>query len=248
MIFWNFLLLFSKRLLQCFLFSIFFPPFFCFVSAESETTKERYERELYLVSRDGKLTVPQPFVSAELKTTKERYGRKFIYVASRDGKQTVAWRYGYYVDIFLAIHERDMQLIQELVEENPNIIHTRDGDGNSPLHWAAKYEFIEIVRWLLDKGADPNAQNVWGQNPLFFVSWHGEAQSAEALLDAGADPYVVDSGNLSPQDFTIHLTNRRIIDKLLALPNHSENDEGTFRMEHRRNKACVLMFRPDQQS
>ena len=52
----------------------------------------------------------------------------------------------------------DAERIKKLLEEgtDPNI---RDGDGNTPLHFAASKGCAEIARPLLGHGVDPNAQD-----------------------------------------------------------------------------------------
>jgi len=41
-----------------------------------------------------------------------------------------------------------------------------DTSGNSGLHYAAAYGFIECLEFLIKMGADPNRENLWKTNPL----------------------------------------------------------------------------------
>lgn len=47
--------------------------------------------------------------------------------------------------------------LRELVEANPELVHARGGDGQTPLHFAST---IEIVEYLLDHGAEIDARDV----------------------------------------------------------------------------------------
>jgi len=75
--------------------------------------------------------------------------------------------------------------------------HATPLDGVTLLHMAVDFDEDDIVRRLLDRGADPNAaasvdsEGFGGQTPLFHtVVTLGRKDDALArvLLDAGADP------------------------------------------------------------
>lgn len=75
-------------------------------------------------------------------------------------------------------------------------------DGVTLLHLAIEYDEVEIVRWLLDHGADVNARATDGHTPLFgtVVSYpnfwmnyqqHPQiAPIAQMLVKRGADPSI----------------------------------------------------------
>jgi ankyrin repeat protein len=72
-------------------------------------------------------------------------------------------------------------------------------NGNVPaglLHLLAKRGDARAVRWLLDRGADPNARwSHWDADvtPLHLAAQHGHADVVRLLLAAGADPSIRDS-------------------------------------------------------
>ena len=66
-------------------------------------------------------------------------------------------------------------------------VNTRNGDGNSPLHWAASTELPTAVTILLEAGADVNAQNNTGATPLHVAATSQGADIVILLLDAGAE-------------------------------------------------------------
>lgn len=62
--------------------------------------------------------------------------------------------------------------------------------GRTPLHWAADSGAStkgEIIKLLLDHGANPNAATSAGRPALQFVCMQGDCKSARILLDRGAD-------------------------------------------------------------
>ncbi|MHC4119782.1 MAG: ankyrin repeat domain-containing protein [Planctomycetota bacterium] len=60
--------------------------------------------------------------------------------------------------------------------------------GNTPLHEAAAYGHVKIVRLLLAEGADVNKHNEGGETPLHYAARHGHVKVMAILLDHGADP------------------------------------------------------------
>lgn len=60
------------------------------------------------------------------------------------------------------------------------------GDGNSPLHYAAREGNLQACCALLAAGADPNRGNKHGDTPLHWAALGGHMQIVRSLLDRGA--------------------------------------------------------------
>ena len=61
------------------------------------------------------------------------------------------------------------------------------------LHIAVHEGHPPTIRLLLEKGADPNAENVNGVVPLYTAIKFGQLEAVRLLLEGGADPNYVDS-------------------------------------------------------
>ena len=99
-------------------------------------------------------------------------------------------------------------LVLELLERGFDIDAPHDPYGHSPLEEAAASGHLDIVRILLDKGANVNPRHKMGGPALHYAAYNGLVEVARLLLDRGADPEVkrastgskalhlaVDSGN-----------------------------------------------------
>lgn len=82
-------------------------------------------------------------------------------------------------------------------------------------------EYPEALKYLLNKGADPNAPNAFGKTPLMYAAQYNQLESAKALLAAGADP---NAATIIPDDTcsytleTSHMTALHYAARYASLP------------------------------
>jgi hypothetical protein len=70
---------------------------------------------------------------------------------------------------------------------NINVNVKDDGDGWTPLHWAALNGHVEITRLLLQNGAEVNAESNGGWTPLHWAASQGYIDILHLLVENGAD-------------------------------------------------------------
>jgi ankyrin repeat protein len=81
-------------------------------------------------------------------------------------------------------HKADEDMAIFLVESGAKL--QEFSFGNTELHLAAIRGFADLVKVLVNHGADVNAVNEYGHSPLYFAARHGHRKAAEALIAAGA--------------------------------------------------------------
>jgi ankyrin repeat protein/mono/diheme cytochrome c family protein len=69
--------------------------------------------------------------------------------------------------------------------KNPGLADVAAG-FRSPLMWAAYFNDVRMVRYLLEHGADPNRSNFFG-SPLSHACWNDSFEAALLLIDRGAN-------------------------------------------------------------
>jgi ankyrin repeat protein len=97
-------------------------------------------------------------------------------------------------NIFEALRKGDIEAVKVLVEKAPTILDSRDGDGMTPLHHAARDGNAVLVNYLIDKGAKIEIQNNQGKTPLHLAATFDRKDAVAVLVKRGAaletrDPY-----------------------------------------------------------
>ena len=92
----------------------------------------------------------------------------------------------------------DINRVRELLDSgvDPN---TRDINGDTILLFASSRDRIEIVKLLLQSGAEPNLVNTYsGSTPLHLASSYGYTDIVRLLLEAGANPNITNGNGNTP--------------------------------------------------
>lgn len=89
--------------------------------------------------------------------------------------------------------------------------------GWSPLHYAATGPEPQLVKLLLDRGADIDAVSPNGTTPLMMAAQYGSEESVKLLLQRGADLSKRNQRGLGPVDFA-RLSGREPVVRLLEQP------------------------------
>jgi hypothetical protein len=91
-------------------------------------------------------------------------------------------------DIHDAAKKGDLEKIQEILEENPELLDTPDKSGFTPLHWAVIFGKKDMIEYLIGKGADIKGSNkaLRGWTPLQAALFAYNNDVADLLVAHGA--------------------------------------------------------------
>src|SRR6266702_2427304 len=76
--------------------------------------------------------------------------------------------------------------VRALIQQKANV-NAPQADGTTALHWAARWDDLDMAAVLIQAGANSQAANRTGATPMFLAAVNGSATMIERLLKAGAD-------------------------------------------------------------
>jgi ankyrin repeat protein len=99
------------------------------------------------------------------------------------------------IDLVACLALGDTPTAERILRASPRLLED-DGAGAGVLHLMAKRGDAPAVKWLLERGADPDSR--WAHwdsevTPLHLAVLGGHADIVRFLLDSGADPRIRDS-------------------------------------------------------
>lgn len=95
----------------------------------------------------------------------------------------------------------DLETVQSLLSSgtDPNLTY----HSNTALTYAARDGFTDIVRLLIDQGAEIDWIDSEGVTPLILAAFKGHTEITQLLLDQGADSSIKDQWNRTALDYAL---------------------------------------------
>ncbi|XP_078392047.1 IQ motif and ankyrin repeat domain-containing protein 1-like [Cetorhinus maximus] len=75
-----------------------------------------------------------------------------------------------------------------------------DAHGNTPLSEASGGGHPEAIKFLIEKGANPNSKGAYGRTPLYRAAFGGHLAALETLLQYGGDPRIYAEDGITPEE------------------------------------------------
>ncbi len=115
-----------------------------------------------------------------------------------------------------AARDGDVAKITALLKSNPDLVFSRDSDGDTPLIWAAVKDHWGAVKVLLAYGADVNARNKEGMTPLLYAAMSRYPEAVAFLLVNKAEVNVKNHDGFTPLHEMASGGRRDMVELLLA--------------------------------
>ncbi|MEY3196716.1 MAG: hypothetical protein RLZZ59_82 [Pseudomonadota bacterium] len=147
-----------------------------------------------------------------------------LHIASREGKTkmvdlllksganpNIKNKYGE-TALDLAIKKENVNTAKLLLTQENLALDNKGLMGNTVLHNSMdiKHNNYEITRMLLDKGANPNAQNNLGETPLHRAIKTGNHELVAAFMEKGANIQIKDKEGKTPLDYAMSIKDTEI--------------------------------------
>ena len=126
---------------------------------------------------------------------------------------------------YSAVEAGERGRLVELLDRHPELVHVRGTNGNDLLGMAAD---LDLVRLLLERGADPNRGNVYGWTKLHQAGYSNSRELAQLMLEAGArtDLFARGDGG-TPLVVALFWGHREVVDLLGREPRTCASQSGS---------------------
>lgn len=120
--------------------------------------------------------------------------------------------------IFLkAVKNGQMELVKNLLRENPLIIQSFDNAGLTALHWCTLRNRMEIAKLLINNKALVDATDIVKRTPLLLAVKRGNFDFVQMFLINRADPCIVPDPKKSIVDYSKKYLIQEILRKAVML-------------------------------
>ena len=126
--------------------------------------------------------------------------------------------------LFRAASDGDAATVRDLVESGADLHWKRPKNHWTPLHEAAYEGHLEIVNYLVSKGADVADTETNGLTPLMLAAQEGRTEVVRALLDADSPLHHKDDYQMTAIHRSAQSGNKETV--LLLLERGAKLDEG----------------------
>jgi ankyrin repeat protein len=99
-----------------------------------------------------------------------------------------------------SVIENKVDFIHWLIENGANINH-QDRIGYSVLHFVGQNQMTDLAKYFLDKGADPNLQDIHGNTPLWTAVFNSKdiKDVVRLFLQSNANPDIQNKYDKTPR-------------------------------------------------
>ena len=128
----------------------------------------------------------------------------------------IPFRYPQTEELIMAIRNKQFDLCCDILDKYKHIVLDFDYFHHTPLHWAAKLNYFEIIPKLIAYGASVNEENLWGNTPLHLSVSKNYFETSIFLLLYLASPFIKNNNGKKPFDCSnniqFNMISKKIVD------------------------------------
>ena len=102
-------------------------------------------------------------------------------------------------DFAWAVKTGDLPNVQKFVTKGISVNVTDETvNKRTPLHWASDYGQVDVLNFLVSKGANIEAKDAFGITPLLAAVYEGHDNAVRFLVSKGANKNVKGPDGMTP--------------------------------------------------
>ncbi|EGW32946.1 ankyrin-repeat protein [Spathaspora passalidarum NRRL Y-27907] len=103
------------------------------------------------------------------------------------------------INIWVAAADNQRQIVEQYISTGVNTANDKDPNGYTPMHAAAAYGHINLIKYLVENGGNVNIQDNEGDTPLHHAE---DLATAKFLVEeCGADYTIRNGDNLTAGEY-----------------------------------------------
>jgi ankyrin repeat protein len=126
-------------------------------------------------------------------------------------------KYKCQIDIYEAASVGDIVVLKNKLERQPALLNTYSADGFTPLGLASYFGHYDVVKILLEKGADPDlvSKNQFKVAPIHSACAASGYEIAKILIEFKADVNAKQMQGVTPLHSAAHNGNKQLVQLLI---------------------------------
>ncbi len=112
------------------------------------------------------------------------------------------------------LDRNDTQTFQSRIQTFADANAAREDNNKTVLMYAVWVGNTDAVKYLVEKGADVNAQDTGGATALHLAVWRSSTPIALYLIENGASTTAMSKEGMTPMDIAIMRENREIMEAI----------------------------------
>ncbi|KAI1699277.1 ankyrin repeats (many copies) domain-containing protein [Ditylenchus destructor] len=108
-----------------------------------------------------------------------------------------------------AAMDGNLEEVQRILRDHPDVLQAPDRDGMTALHRAAYNNHVDVCRWLLAAGANPEMLAAEARTVLHYAAFRANHEVVELLVRERASINACADGNLTPLHLAINQSEDR---------------------------------------
>jgi ankyrin repeat protein len=146
-----------------------------------------------------------------------------------------------------AISKGDLETTKKILGKGRQINARRPDGGSTPLSNAALYGHLDIVNFLIERGAYVEATNEDGNTPLHVAAFLCRTEIVKTLLENGSMPTTKNKRGESPIDIVSGEWNQGLSDFYLGLSQALQLNIDLPKMKVERSKIADILRDADKE-
>lgn len=159
----------------------------------------------FLIDNGADVNAKDDYGQAPIDVAAERNRRNLVQLLVAKGAEIST--------IHLAAYLGDVTKVEGFIEKGVDVNIARGPKDDTPLHYAVKSRSgsVDVIKLLVDSGADVNARNTSGDTPLHYAAKYDRKDIFQLLVSKGADVVIKNDRGRTPKDIVAMRTKYLIL-------------------------------------